>query len=161
MAEQTRTANGTVTEEAARLIDAIASMARSSADANADSGSYAGEPAHEPGSPGAPEESRRSEHRDAPSDGGCNVCGGESNGAPVACRLCPLCQGIALLRSVRPETVDRLADLATAVAGTLRDMAAQSRASGQTSAARPDSGKASGGGRAPVQDIHVDDDDEG
>lgn len=161
MTEQTRTANGTVTEEAARLIDAIASMARSSADPRQDPGPYAGEPAQEPGSPGAPDASRRSEHRDAPSDGGCSVCGGESEGAPVACRLCPLCQGIALLRSVRPETVDRLADLASAVAGTLRDMAAQSRASGPTSEARPASGKAPGGGRAPVQDIHVDDDDEG
>jgi hypothetical protein len=161
MTEQNRTANGTVTEEAARLIDAIASMARSSADPSQDHSPYDGEPAQEPGSPGAPGASHRSEHGDARPERGCSVCGGESDGGPVACRLCPLCQGIALLRSVRPETVDRLADLASSVAGTLRDMAAQSRASGQTSDARPASGKASGGGRAPVQDIHVDDDDEG
>lgn len=167
MAEQTRTPNGTVTEEAARLIDALASMARSSADPTPDPRPYASEPAQEPGSPGAPDASYHSEGGDAPSEGGCSVCGGEPDGggkpdgAPVACRLCPLCQGIALLRSVRPETVDRLADLASAVAATLRDMATQTRASGPRSAARPGSGKTSGGGRATVQDIRVDGDDEG
>ena len=88
-------------------------------------------------------------------------------GQAVTCQLCPVCQGIGLLRSVRPETVDRLADLAGALAATLRDIAGQRRtdhgaaAPGRTSGA---SGKASGnpasGSRGRVQDIVVDDEDE-
>jgi len=62
------------------------------------------------------------------------------------------------MRSVRPETVDRLADLASAVAASLRDMATQSRASGPDSEAGSGSGRSSD--RATVQDIRVDDEDE-
>ena len=204
MTEQTQPANGTVAEEAARLIEAMASMARSStgsrtgssggsgtgssagssagsgtgssagssAGSNQEHSSYAGGPAEEPSSPGAADDSRRSEHPGARSDGTCSACGGERDSTPVACRLCPLCQGIALLRSVRPETVDRLADFASAVASSLRDVATQSRAAGPTpstarpsdgrpSDGRPSDGRPSDGGRATVQDIQVDDEDEG
>jgi len=161
MTEQTQPGSGTVAEEAARLIDALASMARSSAGPGPDASPDAGGPAQEPASTGAPDASRRPDHRDAPADGACSACGGERDGTPVACKLCPLCQGIALLRSVRPETVDRLADFASAVAASLRDVATQARASGRASAATPASGRPSDGGRATVQDIHVDDEDEG
>jgi len=70
-----------------------------------------------------------------------------------------LCQGIALLRSVRPETVDRLADFASAVAATLKDMATQSRSSDPGSGSGQGPGSPSDG--ATVQDIRVDDGDEG
>ena len=179
MTDQPHPSIGTVAEEAARLISAVATMARTSADTAHDPSPYAGEPAQGPASPDREHASRpgdtaqpedappqRAPSSDAPSGGpspsaarSCSACGGESDGTPVACRLCPLCQGIALLRSVRPETVDRLADLASAVATTLRDMATQSRASG------PGSGDGSGSGRPSdgrmVQDIRVDDEDEG
>jgi len=183
MSDQPPSSIGTVAEEAARLISAVATMARSSADTTIDRSPYAGEPAQDPASPDMEHASRpddtvrpdnappeRASSSGAPSgapSGGpgpsaaptCSACGGITDGTPVACKLCPLCQGIALLRSVRPETVDRLADLASAVASTLRDMATQSRASG------PDSGPGSGSGRPSdgptVQDIRVDDEDEG
>lgn len=181
MTEQTHPGNGTVAQEAARLIEAMASMARSTARDQGTS-SYAGEPAGESG-PGGPAgqfrtggpagESGPGAHEARPSplhaqpspnndepDGACSACGGARERTPVACKLCPVCQGIALLRSVRPETVDRLADFAAAVASSLRDMAAQSRGSGPWTAAQPASGSPSGGG-ATVQDIHVDDEDEG
>ena len=168
MTEQTQPANGTVAEEAARLIEAMASMARSRTGSNQEHSSYAGGPAEEPASPGVADDSRRSEHPGAGSDGTCSACGGERDSTPVACRLCPLCQGIALLRSVRPETVDRLADFASAVASSLRDVATQSRAAGPTpstarpaSAGRPAATRPSDGGRATVQDIQVDDEVEG
>ena len=161
MTEQTQTANGTVAEEAARLIEAIASMARSNTVPSQDRSPDDGGPARRSGTSGPPGASGCSDNRDDPSDGACSACGGERDATPVACKLCPLCQGIAFLRSVRPETVDRLADLASAVAGSLRDVATQSRASGQTSAAGPASGRRPGGGGAPVQDIRVDDEDEG
>ena len=160
MTEQTQPSNGSVAEEAARLIEAMASMARASAGPSQDFSPYAAGPAQGPGSSGVPDDPPRSDNRDVRSEGAC--CGGERNGTPVACRLCPLCQGIALLRSVRPETVDRMADFASAVAASLRDMATQARASRPTpSTAGPASKSPSDSGRATVQDIHVDDEDEG
>lgn len=55
----------------------------------------------------------------------CEHCGVSSRaGEALACRLCPVCQGISLLRTVRPETVERLADVAAALSGALRDIAA-------------------------------------
>jgi len=149
MTDQHQAPIGTVAEEAARLVAAMATMARSSADPGPDPSPYAGPEDAPPGDASS---------AGARSTGACSACGGDSDGTPVACKLCPLCQGIALLRSVRPETVDRLADLASALAAGLRDMATQSRASGPTSDAGPSSGRPSD--RATVQDIRVDDEDE-
>ena len=178
MTDQPQTSIGTVAEEAARLISAVAAMAHSTTTAY-DPSPYAGGPAQDPASPDpkhpsplddvvrpddAPPEQASSvgAPTDDPNPGAppvCSACGGVNDGTPVACKLCPLCQGIALLRSVRPETVDRLADFASAVAATLRDMATQSRTSG------PGSGTGSGPGMPSdgpmVQDIRVDDGDEG
>ena len=162
MTDQPQPSIGTVAEEAARLISAVAAMGHSAtaaataATATAyDPGPYAGEPAQDPASPvGAPP--------DDPSPGAapvCSACGGVNDGTPVACKLCPLCQGIALLRSVRPETVDRLADFTSAVAATLRDMATQSRSSGRSPGSGPGPEMPSDG--PMVQDIHVDDGDDG
>ena len=156
MTDQPQPSFGTVAEEAARLISAMATMARSTAgpsagpsdDPSHSSSPYAGGPAQEPAPPDTEHAPRA-----------CSVCGGANDGTPVACRLCPLCQVISLMRSVRPETVDRLADFASAMAASLRDMATQSRASGPASEAGSGSGRPSG--HATVQDIPVDDEDEG
>ncbi|KRF29634.1 hypothetical protein [Phycicoccus sp. Soil802] len=88
----------------------------------------------------------------------CSSCGAENGvGQAVACQLCPVCQGIGLLRSVRPETVDRLADLAGALAATLRDIAGQRRADpGSSGSASP---RRSQPHSSRVQDITVDDED--
>lgn len=162
MTEQTQPTNGTIAEETARLIEAMASMARSSVDPSQDPSPYDGGPARGPGSSGAPHAARPDDDPEAAqSAGACRSCGGERDDTPVACRLCPLCQLIALLRSVRPETVDRLADLASAAAESLRDMATQSRASGPASTARPASGSPSDRAHARVQDISVEDESEG
>ena len=162
MTEQTRSANGTVAEEAARLIEAMASMARSTAGGGGGQAPspYADGPAQD-SSPGAQDASPEPDDRHGSTHGVCGSCGGERDGTPVACKLCPVCQGIAFIRSVRPETVDRLADFASALASTLRDVATQSRASGPGSGDGPAPGSQTGGGRAPVQEIHVDDEDEG
>jgi hypothetical protein len=63
-----------------------------------------------------------------------------------------------LLRVVRPETVDLLADLAVAIAASLRDVATRARAADPASSARPASGASD---RVTVQDIPVDDESEG
>ena len=160
MTEQSQPANGTVAEEAARLIEAMVSMARPRTGPDQGPSAEAEEPARESATAAEDASSHADDHHES-SKGVCSSCGGERDSTPVACKLCPVCQGIALLRSVRPETVDRLADFASAVASTLRDLATQSRASGPV----PGSGRApassTGGGHAPVQDIHVDDEDQG
>ena len=157
MTEQTRSANGTVAEEAVRLIEAMASMARSTGSADEDDSSYVDVSAEETAPGAAYETSPGPEDREEPSKGACSACGGERDSTPLACKLCPVCQGIALIRSIRPETVDRLADFAAAVASSLRDMAAQSRGSGPGPGAGPRTGSSPDGGRPTVQDIHVDD----
>ena len=185
MTEQSASAIGTVAQEAARLIEDMAAMARSGTSQRSDLGPHAGEPAQGSASPDRPDASdaagaggeagdhesgkhQAGEHttgdhgaRDEPSAGVCSQCGAEVDGIPASCRICPLCRGIALLRSVRPETVDLLADLAMSLAASLRDVAMRSRASDQASSARTASGGPADGDRAPVQDIQVDDESEG
>lgn len=201
MTEQTPFAIGTVAQEAARLIEDMAAMARSSYSRTADPSRYAGEPAPEPGSGDAPDapdardaqsgahpgarpagdrdgrdhvtgDHRAGDRRtgdqpagdheagDESSTGGCSVCGADGDDIPASCKVCPLCRGIGLLRSVRPETVDLLADLALSVAAGLRDVACRSRASAPPSPPKPGSGGPADGDRPTVQDIHVDDESE-
>ena len=42
-----------------------------------------------------------------------------ATGAPE-CTVCPLCQGVALLRQVQPETVEHLLDAAASMVAALR-----------------------------------------
>ena len=173
MTDQPQPEIGTVAEEAARLISAVAMMARASAvpseGATHDPSPYAGGPAQDAAPPHVGHVPSPGTGPVPPPDAGpvppdpgpqrseqtCSACGGGSGGTPVACTLCPVCQGIALLRSIRPETVDRLADLASAMAESLRDMATQSRASGPASDSRAQPGMRPNG--VTFQDIRVDD----
>jgi hypothetical protein len=155
MTEQPQSAIGTVAQEAARLIEDMATMARSGSSRSDDPSPYAGGPPPEPVSP---EARHAPPPADEPSPDVCSVCGGEGDDTPATCRLCPLCRGIALLRAVRPETVDLLADLAVAIAASLRDVATRARAADPASSARPASGASD---RVTVQDIPVDDESEG
>lgn len=163
MTEQPRTPIGTVAEEAARLMEGVASMARSRSSRSQGHTPYAGQRAHRPdGPPDGPPAGDAAGVRTPggePGAGACSHCGSEGADTSKSCRLCPLCQGIALLRSVRPETMDQLADLASAVTECLRDVAAQLRASGPAANARPASGRPADSGRA-TQDIRVDDESE-
>src|SRR5450631_235263 len=161
MTEQPQSAIGTVAQEAARLIEDMATMARSGSSRSDDPSPYAGGPPPEPVSPEArhaPPPAADPEASDEPAPAVCSVCGGEGDNTPATCRLCPLCRGIALLRAVRPETVDLLADLAVAIAASLRDVATRARAADPASSARPASGASD---RVTVQDIPVDDESEG
>jgi hypothetical protein len=70
-----------------------------------------------------------------------------------------VCQGIGLLCSVRPETVDRLADLAGALAATLREVAGNRRSATPHDGAGDGAGDgAAERGAGRVQDIPVEDD---
>ena len=174
MSEQPPSTIGTVAQEAARLIEDMATMARLSYSRDDDPGPYPGQPAPgtarpEAARPAAPADQVPGpdpQANDESPEGTCSVCGAVKGAAAghdssSACRICPLCRGIELLRSVRPETVDMLADLAMSVAGSLRDVAVWSRAAGPTSSARPTPGGPPEPDRAPVQDIPVDDESEG
>jgi hypothetical protein len=157
---------GSVAEEAARLLDALGGWAERSGYA-----ARAGAPVEDVHP--HPAEDTAEDPADVPADvpddrrdlGGedgatgagaepaCPQCGAAQGvGRAASCRVCPLCQGVALLRSVRPETVDRLADLASAVAATLRDVAGERR--GREPAPPPGPPRAS-----RVQDIPIDDED--
>ncbi|HUR52087.1 MAG TPA: hypothetical protein VMZ11_08185 [Mycobacteriales bacterium] len=59
------------------------------------------------------------------------------------CQVCPVCQGIAALRQVRPETVEHLLDAAAAFAAALKSAFPQPDPQGP------------GNARTPVQHIDV------
>ena len=46
-------------------------------------------------------------------------------GTGATCGACPVCSGIALLREVKPETVEHLLDAAASVVAALRSAVAQ------------------------------------
>jgi len=57
-------------------------------------------------------------------DGATGSGAGESVPLGPECRICPLCQAMALLRQVRPETVDQLATAVTDLVAMVRVLAA-------------------------------------
>ena len=158
MADDERPAVGSVAEEAARLLDALGGWASSTqagyAARSAPSAASASEddPDEDSSTHGGGTAEQAGDHQSR-----CESCGAENGmGQAITCQLCPVCQGIGLLRSVRPETVDRLADLAGALAATLRDIAGQRRADSDTSPRKPSHQST----RTRVQDLTVDDEDE-
>ena len=52
------------------------------------------------------------------------TCGGRT---PAACRVCPVCQLIAFVQQVNPDTIDRVADFVGFAATALRDLATAQR----------------------------------
>jgi len=52
------------------------------------------------------------------------------------CRICPICQGLRVLRSTRPEVFEHLSDAAASVAAALRELLGDS-VSGGTPRDRP------------------------
>ena len=145
---------GSVAEEAARLVEAFAAWSGTHAAADrareGDEEPYA-DPAHPGGSAQA---------QDAPDGTGegrlCPTCGAQAGvGRAASCGVCPVCQGIAWLRTVRPETLDRLADLAGALTDTLREVAREAARGRPQDGTRGDAHRPG----ASVQDIPVADDD--
>jgi len=52
------------------------------------------------------------------------TCGGTT---PAACRVCPVCQLIAFVQQVSPDTIEKVADFVGFAATALRDLAAAQR----------------------------------
>jgi hypothetical protein len=101
---------GSVAEEAQRLLESFRRSrgGAGTAAAGPDEGSTREEG---PTSPDASE--------DRPEDEAPWVC------TDPFCRSCPLCRTVAVVRGLSPETLGRLADLATVAAGVLSDLAAE------------------------------------
>ncbi|KRB44945.1 hypothetical protein [Terrabacter sp. Root181] len=81
-------------------------------DHDADAGHTTGDPTG-PGTAGRP---------DGPA-GEC-TCGGTT---PAACRVCPVCQLIAFVQQVNPDTIEKVADFVGFAATALRDLATAQR----------------------------------
>ncbi|MEO7267983.1 MAG: hypothetical protein ABIW49_02125 [Knoellia sp.] len=58
-------------------------------------------------------------------------------GDAETCTWCPVCRSVTLLKGVSPETLGRLADLATAAATLLADLASRHTDSSTATAERP------------------------
>ena len=118
---------GTVAEEAARLVDLLSQRGW-------------GGSTRTP-STAAPCDAPEGGPADAPADGSkpeC-TCGGAT---PAACRVCPVCQVIAFVQQVNPETIERVADFVGFAATALRDLATAQRerrsgTDGETDRTRP------------------------
>ncbi|KGN41068.1 hypothetical protein [Knoellia aerolata] len=99
---------GSVAEEAARLLEALGRppAAQRDAPSGSDGGttSTGSTTAHDPTQGGT-------EH--------VHVAMGDAQ----TCTWCPVCRSVGVLRGVSPETLTRLADLATAAATVLADLA--------------------------------------
>jgi hypothetical protein len=120
---------GSVADEATRLLESL----RRSAEAAAQSAA-----ADPPAADSAADEEA--------SDAGVPDSNSSAAPEPAAhdpfCTWCPLCRGAAVVRSLSPETLTRLADLAALAATVLTDLAG-SRAAGEHPASEPASAAAS------------------
>ena len=133
---------GSVADEATRLLESL----RRSAEAAAQSAT-SDPPAADPS--GGDRASDAGAHGAAPSATAAEP--GPAAHDPF-CTWCPLCRGAAVVRSLSPETLARLADLAALAATVLTDLASSRTAGGQPSSeqapdAQTDDATADGSGR--------------
>ncbi|MDE9366759.1 hypothetical protein PZ938_14185 [Luteipulveratus sp. YIM 133132] len=130
-----------VSDEAMRLMEALAGLTA----------------AHRPpqSEPGAASSGRA--ERDAArasEDSAEPACACSTPVVESVCGVCPICRGVALLHSIQPETMERVADLLGMVAGSLQAVAADRRESraGAEAPAEPE-GPARERGRQETVDV--------
>ena len=117
---------GSVADEAGRLLESLRRTAAESAARGSagDDGPDAAGPAPAAGSAPA----------SGPAAGGrpaaASAADPDGSGHDPFCTWCPLCRGAAVVRSLSPETLARLADLASLAATVLTELAATRPASG-------------------------------
>lgn len=125
---------GSVAEEATRLLEALG---RTSASSTA-------------GATGDPSDVADEEVADGPTSGAAqhvHVAMGDAQ----TCSWCPVCRSVGALRTVSPETLTRLADLADAAATVLADLATRHTEEG-TGQRRPPADRATRTEPIPVVD---------
>lgn len=106
-------------------------------------------------------EARAAGARASARTGVCETCGHDASAEgtnhagreqePV-CRLCPVCQLIAFVRNISPETIERLADVVDMVGLGLRGLAESRR---EATAASPPAARSTAA-RPPVPEGHPD-----
>jgi hypothetical protein len=129
---------GSVADEAARLLESLRRSAAEAADAATGGHDAADVPAGTAGGAGGAGTAGTAGGDDATPPGpeahAHTSPGGNGEHDPV-CQWCPICRGAAVVRSLSPETLTRLADLASLAAGLLSDLAV---ARGTPAASAPD-----------------------
>jgi hypothetical protein len=128
---------GSVADEAARLLESLRRSAAEAADAATGARHAADAPAGTAGGAGTAGTAGGDVATPAgPEDHAHASPVGTGEHDPV-CQWCPICRGAAVVRSLSPETLTRLADLASLAAGVLADLAV---ARGTPAASAPDGG---------------------
>jgi hypothetical protein len=160
---------GSVAEEAQRLLESLRRAGGADAAApGADEPASAGDPPGGRGRHAADDHGRHAadDHgRHAPDGGGRHAADDEGDAwvcTDPFCRSCPLCRTVAVVRALSPETLRRLADLATVAAGVLSDLAGERSGAppDATDERAPDERAAPPGRSAPARPIPVRDADE-
>lgn len=133
---------GTVADEAARLLE---SLRRTAAEAAADTGPTTAEATPTPPTAATPRDGTAGHtgdgtHHDGP---GCS---------DPFCQWCPLCRTAAVVRSLSPETLARLADLAGVAAAVLTDLASARGRDVPTPTTAPEDDRAGRSRPIPVRD---------
>jgi hypothetical protein len=140
---------GSVADEAGRLLESLRRTAAESAarGSAADDGPDAAGPAPAAGSASA----SGATGDDAAAGEMPAAAGADGSGHDPFCTWCPLCRGAAVVRSLSPETLAKLADLASLAATVLTDLASSRTAAGPP-ASDPDH-PATGQTAAPVRPV--------
>lgn len=145
-----------VSDEAVRLVSALAAMAGPAHDNGR--GQDASDPTRtEASDADAPEPGAA----DPPDTGAAPACACANPSVQSVCDICPVCRVAAFLSEVRPETVERVADLLSMVAGSLEAFAAQRRTDmGGADDQDPTAGAGTTRGDARWEPVPVEDEDE-
>jgi hypothetical protein len=149
---------GSVADEATRLLESLRRSAEDAAAAGPENGGPAedGAPPHDGGRADSPTLDQAAPFDGAPATE-------QTTAHDPLCTWCPLCRSAAVLRSLSPETLVRLADLAGVAATVLADLAsARTRTAAQTQAtedAAPPRDAAAGPGATahPIPIVDADD----
>lgn len=77
-----------------------------------------------------------------PAGPGCGC--GQATALDAVCRVCPVCRLAGLVQAIRPDVIDRVADLLAMVSGSLHEVASSRRdaADGQTPQSQEGNGPA-------------------
>lgn len=146
--------SSTVADEAVRLADALAALAGGTSDRSDESASARQDRpgAADPGTAG-----RGGTTSEDATEPGC-ACGTPS--VQAVCEICPVCRVAAFLAEVRPETVERVADVLSMVVGSLEAFAAQRRSEMAGSEPSGQSTESTAGEAGEWQSVDVEGEDE-
>lgn len=86
---------------------------------------------------------------DTPAAAGCGC--GSGAGLDVVCRACPICRVASYVQTVRPEVLERVADVLAMIAGSLQAIAADR----ESATSADDSAGGRGVGDPPLHADHV------